>query len=154
MLYFFLHRKNHFMLNVGIYTVLLCSKGSKSFIAVEEAACVTCLCIGGRTLHVLNFRSARAECGKLGSIPTASAQLQGKQTWVGWSDAGSPGAGAGQWVPLGTVSHGLRQRDSPPREYNCAFALKRPFLSSPEASLLLLLVQDLFFHVWWKPRAF
>ena len=59
-----------------------------------------------------------------------------------------PGAGDGRRAPLGTASPGVRQRDSPHWEYSRAFALKRPLLSSPEASLLLLLVQDLFFHVW------
>lgn len=48
----------------------------------------------------------------------------------------------------------FRQRGSPHCGYNCAFGLKRPFLSSPEAPLLLLLVQDLVFHVQWKPWAF
>jgi len=111
--------------------------------AVEEAARVTCVRSGGKEISHPEFEWQ-------GSVERwdPSAQPQCGQTWVGWGDAGPPGAGDGQGAPPGTTSSGVRRRDSPHWEYNCAFPLQRPFLSSPKASLLLLLVQDLFFHVW------
>lgn len=105
-----------------------------TLIALEEAVRIMCVCIGGRICHIQNSRSVRAE--------KWDPSLRRRQTWAGWGDAGD-----GQWGPPGTVSCGVRQRDSPRWEPNGASALKRPFLSSPEASLLSLLVPDLFFHV-------
>lgn len=136
------------MLHVDVDTVLLCSKGSEKLLLLLRKLHVLYVRIGRRLFHILTLRSSSGERGKGMSIPTASARPQHSQTWMGWGDAGPHGAGDRQWVLSGTASHGVRQRHTPHWEYNPASALKRAFLSSREASLLLLLVRYLFFHVW------